>query len=57
MSLLLVKQALCCGTQKIRLLETILLSTNNIGEDGQIRSLEHEIRPLSRAMMAYNTLY
>ena len=35
------------GTQKNRL-ETILLSTHNIGLEGQIRILEHAKRPLSR---------
>ena len=37
------------GTQKNRLIETILLSTHNIGLEGQIRILEQAKRPLSRA--------
>ena len=40
------------GNQKIRLNETILLSTNNIGFKCQIRVLEHEECPLSRAVNA-----
>ena len=38
------------GTQKSRLTETIILSTHNIGFEGQIRILEHEQCPLSRAL-------
>ena len=38
------------GTQNNRLTETILLSTHNIGLDGQIMILEHAKRPLSRAL-------
>ena len=38
------------GTPKNCLSETILLSTHNIGLYGQIRILEHEKRPLSRAL-------
>ena len=37
-------------TQKNRLTETILLSTHNIGLDGQKMNSEHEKRPLSRAL-------
>ena len=36
------------GTQKNHLNETIILSTHNIGLEGQIRILEHAKRPLSR---------
>ena len=38
------------GTKKNRLNETILLSTHNIGLEGQIRILKHAKRPLSRAL-------
>ena len=38
------------ATQKNRLTETILLSTYNIGFECQIRILEHEKCPLSRAL-------
>ena len=38
------------GTQKNRLTETILLSTHNIGFGSQIRILEHDKYPLSRAL-------
>ena len=38
------------GTQKNRLTETILLSTHNIGFECQIRILEHEKCPISRAL-------
>ena len=38
------------GTQKNCLTETNLLSTHNIGFEGQIRILEHAKRSLSRAL-------
>ena len=38
------------GTQKNRLSATIILSTHNIGYEGQIRILAHANRPLSRAL-------
>ena len=47
------------GTQKNRLNETILLSTHNIGFECQMRILEHEKLPLSRALIdtPRNNLY
>ena len=39
------------GTQKNRLIETILLITHNIGFEGQIRILDHERPYLSRALL------
>ena len=50
MSLLLSNQTLCCEYSENRLIETILLSTHNIGLQGQIRILEHIKRTLSRAL-------
>ena len=41
------------GTQKNRLTDTILWSTLNIGFECQIRILEHENIPLSRALVMY----
>ena len=49
-SLLLCNLTLCCGTQQNRRNERILLNTNNIGFDGQILILEHEIHHLSRSV-------
>ena len=40
------------GTQNNCLSQTILLSTRNMGLEGQIRILEHAKRPLSRALEA-----
>ena len=40
------------GTQMNRLTEMISLSTHNIGFDCQIRILDHETCPLSRALHA-----
>ena len=46
------------GTQKNRLTETILLSTHNIGLEGQKRVLEYAKCPLYRALVtSYNTNY
>ena len=41
------------GTQKNRLIETILLSTHNIGLEGQIRIKGHAKCPLSRVLKLY----
>ena len=47
-SILALIKTFVVGTQKNRLTETIILSTHNIGFGGQIRSLKHTKRSLSR---------
>ena len=44
------------GTQKNRLIETILLSTHKIGLEDQIRILEHAKHSISRALKNKNKI-